>query len=83
MRRIAALGLKPRSASMTAAREFFSDNGNLIADCGVKEIRNPARLDRELREIPGVIGTGLFVAMADLVLVAEAGGKIRTLRRSS
>jgi ribose 5-phosphate isomerase A len=83
MRRIAALGLKPRIRVDDSGREFFSDNGNLIADCGVKEIRNPARLDRELREIPGVIGTGLFVAMADLVLVAEAGGKIRTLRRSS
>ena len=58
----------------------MSDNGNLILDCGVKEIRNPARLDRELREIPGVVGTGLFVGMASLVLVARNNGKIDVLR---
>jgi len=81
LRRIAALGLKPKIRVDETGREFFSDNANLIADCGVKQISNPARLDRELQAIPGVVGTGLFVGMADLVLVAESGGKIRTLRR--
>ena len=81
LRRIAALGLKPKIRVDETGREFFSDNANLIADCGVKLISNPARLDRELQAIPGVVGTGLFIRMADLVLVAESGGKIRTLRR--
>ncbi len=80
IRRIAALGLKPQIRVDETGREFFSDNANLIADCGVKPISNPERLDRELLAIPGVVGTGLFVAMAELVLVAESGGKIRTLR---
>jgi len=53
----------------------------LILDCAVKKIANPARLDRELLAITGVVGTGLFVAMADVVLVAEASGKIRALKR--
>jgi len=79
MRRVAALGLKPKVRQKDGA-DFVSDNGNLILDCGVKEIRNPARLDRELREIPGVVGTGLFVAMASLVLVARNNGKIDALR---
>ena len=30
----------------------------------------------------GVVGTGLFVGMADVVLVASRGGKIRALRRA-
>ena len=79
MRRVAALGLKPKVREKDGA-DFVSDNGNLILDCGVKEIRNPARLDRELREIPGVVGTGLFVGMASLVLVARNNGKIDVLR---
>jgi ribose 5-phosphate isomerase A len=79
MRRIAALGLKPKVRQKDGA-DFVSDNGNLIFDCGVKAIRNPARLDRELREIPGVVGTGLFVGMASLVLVARNNGKIDVLR---
>jgi ribose 5-phosphate isomerase A len=79
MRRVAALGLKPKVRQKDDA-DFVSDNGNLILDCGVKEISNPARLDRELREVPGVVGTGLFVGMASMVLVARNNGKIDTLR---
>jgi ribose 5-phosphate isomerase A len=79
VRRIATLGLKPKVRQKDGA-DFVTDNGNLILDCGVKEIRNPTRLDRELREIPGVVGTGLFVGMASLVLVARNNGKIDALR---
>ena len=60
---------------------FRTDNGNLILDCAVREIHNPARLDRDLLAVPGVIGTGLFVGLATTVLVARADGKIETLRR--
>ena len=78
--KIKALGMKPRVRESNGT-QFITDNGNLILDCAVKKIANPARLDRELLAIPGVVGTGLFIAMADVVLVAEASGKIRTLKR--
>jgi ribose 5-phosphate isomerase A len=74
-RMIKALGLRPRVRE-NQGNQFITDNGNLILDCGVKAIANPARLDRDLREIPGVVGTGLFVAMANIVLVGESSGKI-------
>src|SRR5271156_7234370 len=77
--KIKAMGLKPRLREKDG-NEFITDNGNLILDCAVKKITNPARLDRELLAIPGVVGTGLFIAMADIVLVAEASGKIRALK---
>ena len=77
---IKALGLRPRIREHQG-ETFVTDNGNLILDCGVKSIANPARLDRELLAIPGVLGTGLFVAMADIVLVAESSGKIGILKR--
>jgi ribose 5-phosphate isomerase A len=78
--KIKAMGMKPRVRE-SEGKEFITDNGNLIFDCAVKTIASPARMDRELLAIPGVVGTGLFVAMADVVLVAEASGKIRTLKR--
>jgi ribose 5-phosphate isomerase A len=78
--KIKAMGMKPRVRE-SEGRQFITDNGNLILDCAVKKIANPARLDRELLAIPGVVGTGLFVAMANVVLVAEASGKIRALKR--
>jgi ribose 5-phosphate isomerase A len=79
---IAALGLKASIRAGDDGREFVTDNGNLVLDCRVREIRNPARLERDLRAIPGVVGTGLFVGMADVVLVASRGAKIRALRRA-
>lgn len=78
--KIKAMGMKPRVRE-NAGKEFITDNGNLILDCAVKPIANAARLDRELLAIPGVVGTGLFIGMAGIVLIAEASGKIRTLKR--
>ncbi len=78
--KIKSMGIKPRVREKDG-KQFITDNGNLILDCAVRKIANPARLDRELLAIPGVVGTGLFVAMADVVLVAEASGKIRVLKR--
>ncbi|MGC2443153.1 ribose-5-phosphate isomerase RpiA [Candidatus Binatus sp.] len=78
--KIKAMGMKPRVRE-NGGKEFITDNGNLILDCAVKPIANAARLDRELLAIPGVVGTGLFIGMADIVLIAEASGKIRALKR--
>ncbi len=78
-RKIAAMGLKPQVRQKDGT-DFITDNGNVILDCGVKDIRNPARLDRDLLSIPGVVGTGLFVGMASAVLVARNNGKIDVLR---
>jgi ribose 5-phosphate isomerase A len=78
--KVKALGLRPRVRESNG-KQFVTDNGNVILDCAVKRIASPARLDRELLAIPGVVGTGLFIATSDVVLVAEASGKIRTLKR--
>jgi ribose 5-phosphate isomerase A len=80
-RRIKALGLRPKVRLNEDGSEFVSDNGNLILDCAIKPIASPARLDRELRAIPGLVGTGIFAAIADRVLVAAAAGRIQVLNR--
>jgi ribose 5-phosphate isomerase A len=48
---------------------FATDNGNHIIECHVKAIPDTAALECQLRAIPGVVGTGLFLGMADLVLI--------------
>jgi len=79
IRKVAALGLKPAVRQSDGA-DFVTDNGNLILDCAVKEIHNPAKLDKELLAIPGVVGSGIFAAIATTVLVAMRSGEIKTLR---
>jgi ribose 5-phosphate isomerase A len=80
-RRIADLGMRPQVRRLESGESFLTDNGNLILDCAVDEIAEPARLERELAAIPGVLGSGLFVGTADEVLVCAAGGKITSLTR--
>ncbi|HYA35192.1 MAG TPA: ribose-5-phosphate isomerase RpiA [Candidatus Binataceae bacterium] len=81
-RRLKPLGLKARDRRNGDGSKFLSDNGNPILDCAVGEIRSPARLDRDVTQIPGVVGTGLFVGMTDMVLVAPSPGEpVRVLRR--
>jgi ribose 5-phosphate isomerase A len=56
----------------------ITDNGNYILDCQVSTIANPTELDQTLLQIPGVVGTGLFVGMADTVLIqGENGAEVR------
>jgi ribose 5-phosphate isomerase A len=81
-RTVAKMGLRSRPRpARTGGGNYVTDNGNLVLDCAVREIRNPARLERDLHTVPGVVGTGLFVAMADLVLVGRRDGTIDILRR--
>ena len=50
---------------------FVTDNGNHILDCRIGPIPDAARLEIDIRAIPGVVGTGLFLGMADTVLVGD------------
>ncbi len=81
MRRMRAIGLKPSVRIGADGREFLSDNGNVVVDCDAGLIDGAARLERELLAIPGVVGTGLFVGIANVVLVAWPDGSIKTLKR--
>lgn len=80
LRELAGLGCRPALRTVNG-KPFVSDNGNWIVDCGVRPIEAPASFARDLRAIAGVVDTGLFLGMADLVLVAEAGA-IREMRRA-
>lgn len=51
-----------------------TDNGNLLFDCAFGEIEAPADLAAELSRIPGVLDHGLFVGLADVVLVGTDEG---------
>jgi ribose 5-phosphate isomerase A len=78
-RRLTELGYPPTTRRKDGT-PYVTDNGNLILDAAVTAITDPAGLDRTLREIPGVVGTGLFVNMAHAVLVWD-GGRARTLTK--
>ncbi|MBF2000123.1 MAG: ribose-5-phosphate isomerase RpiA [Synechococcales cyanobacterium M58_A2018_015] len=49
----------------------ITDQGNMILDVQFDAIDNPAELEKTLNNIPGVLDNGLFVGLADLILVGE------------
>jgi ribose 5-phosphate isomerase A len=78
-RRLVALGYPPRLRA-NGSEPVVTDNGNLIYDCQVQPIDDPAALDAEIRAIPGVVGTGLFLGMTTAVLLWD-GERCHTLTR--
>lgn len=48
---------------------FVTDNMNWILDTRFEPLDDPARMHVEARRIPGVVDTGLFIGLADVVLV--------------
>lgn len=79
MRHLRALGLEPKQR-MTAGQPVVTDNGNVIVDGGTGPIADPERLEAAIVAVPGVVGTGLFVGMADTVLV-DRDGQVEELTR--
>jgi ribose 5-phosphate isomerase A len=86
MRRLGELGCRPLPYP---AREgsglYVTDNGNHILDCEIGPIADPPRLELDIRAIPGVVGTGLFLGMADTVLIGDRAnfGLIEERRRGA
>jgi ribose 5-phosphate isomerase A len=59
---------------------FVSDNGNWILDCQVPPIEDAAHVEQAILAIPGVVGTGLFLGMAETVLI-DAGQTVHVRQR--
>ncbi len=72
-RRLRELGCEPVPYSQGDTL-FVTDNGNHILDCQIAPISDPTKLEMDIRAIPGVVGTGLFLGMADTVLVGDPKG---------
>jgi ribose 5-phosphate isomerase A len=62
-------------------RTFVSDNGNTILDWHHGVIEQPAVLEKQIKAVTGVIDSGIFAQVANVVLVAS-GSTIRKLQRA-
>jgi len=62
---------------------IVTDNGNFIVDSDFGQIDNPSDLERQLKSIPGIIETGLFIDMAHSVYVGKKDGTVQVLERKS
>ncbi len=59
---------------------FISDSGNHIYDCHFEALKQPRQLATALNAIPGVVEHGLFIDIANVILIGNSEGA-HTLER--
>jgi ribose 5-phosphate isomerase A len=66
------LGGKPElRMGVKKAGPVVTDQGNLVVDVKFESIDNPAELEKTINNLPGVLENGLFVGVADIILVGD------------
>jgi len=66
--KLTALGCEPR-LRLRDERPFETDNGNYILDCQFKGIADPAQTEVDVKLTPGVVECGLFIGLADVLII--------------
>jgi len=56
-----------------------TDNGNFLLDADFGKIKNATLLQRRLKAMPGLVETGLFLNLADVVYVGRRNGEVDVL----
>jgi ribose 5-phosphate isomerase A len=81
-KKITALGAEVELRRGADGKSFLTDENNHILDCRFGQIPDADGLARQLSDMPGIVEHGLFIGMANVVLVAN-GGEIVELRARS
>jgi ribose 5-phosphate isomerase A len=72
MRSLEKLGGKPEvRMGIKKAGPVITDQGNWVIDVKFDRIDDPAYLEKTINNLPGVLENGLFVGVADVILVGE------------
>lgn len=77
-RELAALGLGADLRLDAQGKTLITDNGNWILDARLETPCDARELESAITQLPGVLGTGFFLGMADAVLIGgEDGVEVR------
>lgn len=60
---------------------YVTDNGNYIVDASFEKIESPSTLSEELKAMVGVVDHGLFVDIAELVIVGYDDGSTEIVNK--
>ena len=78
---------KPAAGARRSLRQskdghaFVTDGGHWILDAALGHIAQPKLLADKLAAVPGVMEHGLFIGLANLAIIASAGG-VRLVERA-
>ena len=70
------VSLRRMETRMAQGVPFVTDEGHHIFDAEFGRITVPGQLESELNNIPGVVENGLFVGMADTLVIGKSDGSV-------
>ena len=76
---IEKLGGKTTLRSLERGYPFFTENGNIILDCDFGTIKNPKTLTQKIKQIPGVMESGIFLRKPDVIYKAKTDGEFEII----
>jgi ribose 5-phosphate isomerase A len=79
-KKISDLGAQVVQRQAKDGKPYVTDEGHHILDCHFGNIPDPAALAHTLSDMPGIVEHGLFVGMANVVVMAESGS-VKEFRR--
>ena len=78
-KRLAELGGKPELRCSKGSNPITTDNCNFVIDVDFGPIKDAYLLDDQLKSIPGLVETGLFLDLTDRVYVGLIDGGVKVL----
>lgn len=79
---IAKIGGNPSLRLLDRGYPYITENGNLILDTVFNDYSNIENLEAQLKKIPGIMETGLFIKPPDHCYCALENGKFEDLSKS-
>jgi ribose 5-phosphate isomerase A len=67
-RELEGMGAKSAEFRMSEGKKFISDNGNFMLDAVFDGIPAPAKMERDLKLIPGVVENGIFTRKCKVIV---------------
>ncbi len=80
--KITEIGGSATLRTMNRGYPIFTENGNIVLDCDFGTIRDPRDLTIRIKQIPGVLESGIFLRKPDLVYRAKADGSFDTIEQT-
>jgi len=77
LRDLQRLGFSQINQRLANGKPFLSDHGNYIFDCAMGPIPDPGGLNLQVKALPGVVETGLFLGMSSLIITGSEDGTTR------
>ncbi len=82
LNKLSGMNLNPKVRYSVKKRgPVISDNGNIIIDAYTGAIPEPKALEEKIKRLPGVVDVGIFVDLADYVIIGYPDETTRVLSR--